>query len=146
MNKKCIVKAYEGSVVVVSKNNPEYGSIRIEQTKMVTSNGFLTPKKRSAFLNGLVSDLKATGWGDGQAIDGHIVIKESLAPFNEDNPDGDLKIAGDTGIVCTSEGQAIYRRSYFSDAAEEDTLVAHDNGDAIKAKQAELAEASVTEG
>jgi hypothetical protein len=143
---KCIVKAFEGKVVVISKNNPEYGSIRLEQTVMTTQNGFLTPKKRSAFLNGLVADLTATGWADGQGIDGHIVVKESLSPFNEDNPDSDIKMAGDTGVPCTSEGQAIYRKSYFSYSAEADTLISHDNGEQIKVAQAKLAEEALSEG
>lgn len=144
--KKCIVKAFEGLVVVASQNNPEYGSIRVEQTVMTTQNGFLTPKKRSAFINGTVVDLKAAGWVDGQAIDGHIIVKESLTPFNEENPDRDIKMAGDTGVPCTIEGQVIYRRSYFSFTEEADTVIAHDNGEQIKAAQAKLAEANLSEG
>ena len=143
---KCIIKAFEGKVVIVSKNNPEYGYIRLEQTVMTTQNGFLTPKKRSAFLNGLVSDLSAAGWADGQAIDGHIVVKESLSPFNEENPDGDIKMAGDTGVPCTSEGQAIYRKAYFTFTPEADVLVPHDNGDQIKAAKAKLEEEALSEG
>ena len=143
---KCIIKAFEGLVVVVSKNNPEYGSIRVEQTVMTTQNGFLTPKKRSAFINGTVTDLAAAGWKDGQAIDGHVIVKESLSPFNEENPDGDIKMAGDTGVPCTSEGQAIYRKSYFSFTPEADTLISHDNGEQIKVAQAAQAEAALSEG
>ena len=143
---KCIIKAFEGLVVVASKNNPEYGSIRVEQTVMTTQNGFLTPKKRSAFINGTVADLKAAGWVDGQAIDGAIVVKESFTPFNESEPDASIKMAGDTGVPCTAEGQVIHRKTFFSLNGEADTLIAHDNGEQIKAKQAELAEAALSEG
>ena len=137
---KCTVKAFEGTVVVVSANNPVYGSVRVEQVRNMFKNGFLQKTKTSAFINGTVEDLKSMDWFDGQPINGHIVIKESLTPFNESNPDKDLKIAGDTNVVCTLERQPIYRRSYFTGQFEEDTLFAHDNGAEIKAVQARLAE------
>ena len=144
MNGKVTVRAYEGKVVVPSKN-PEYGSIRLEQVVNTMQNGFLTPKKRTCFMNGSIKDLEALGWIDGQQIDGHIIIKESTTPFNTENPDSDLKVAGETGVPCTIEGQAIYRRSYFSFAPEADVLVAHDNSEQIKAAQAELEEKKALE-
>ena len=141
MKKSATVRAYEGKVVVPSKNNPEYGSIRLEQTVATTQNGFIQTQKRSAFLNGKIEDLKALGWVDGQSIPGHIVIKEQLEPFNTENPDMDLKIAGDTKVPCTKEGQPIYRRAFFSFSEEPDTVIAHDNSEEIKAAQAKMEEA-----
>ena len=142
---KVIVRAYEGKVVVPSKNNPEYGSIRLEQIVNTMQNGFLTPKKRTCFMNGKVSDLEALGWVDGQGIDGHIIIKESLTAFNTEKPDTDLKVAGETGVPCTLEGQPIYIRSFFSFAPEADVLIAHDNSEQIKQAQAELEEKKALE-
>jgi hypothetical protein len=56
-----------------------------------------------------------------------------LTPFNKKNPDRDLKIAGDTGIVCTLGGMPIYRRTKFSfNEATADTAVEHDNVDELR--------------
>ena len=140
MNGKVKVCAFEGSVIVPSQNNPEYGSIRLEQKVAVTSGGFVNTKTRSAFLNGSLEDLKALGWADGQMVDGHIIIKEALTPFNTEKPDADIKRAGETNVVCTIEGQPIYRRAYFSFTPEADVLIAHDNSAEIKAAQAKLQE------
>ena len=42
-------------------------------------------------------------------------------------------MAGDTGIVCCSHGEPIYRKTFFvADLEAEDVFVAHTNGDAIK--------------
>jgi hypothetical protein len=40
------------------------------------------------------------GFYAGQELPGTIVIEESLTPFNKKAPERDLKIAGETGIVC----------------------------------------------
>ena len=62
-----------------------------------------------------------------------ILIKESLIPFNAKNPERDLKIAGDTGIVCRLEGLPIYRKTYYSTKANvDDIFVQHDNKEEIK--------------
>jgi hypothetical protein len=44
-----------------------------------------------------------------------------------------LKIAGDTGIICSVEGQPIYRKTIYSSASNaEDVLIKHDNVDELR--------------
>lgn len=141
---KVKVCAFEGKVVVPNANNPEYGSIRVEQNVTSFNGGFMETKKRSAFLNGKTEELKAwaasNGITEGSLIDGHIAIKESLEPIISERPDFGYKLAGDTGVVCKVDGQPIYRQSIFSQTEQDDTLLEHDNGDEIKLAQERLAE------
>lgn len=131
MNSKVIVLADEttGAVVNVSTNNPEYGYVRFQQTKAtIDKNGFLSRKTISALMPGKVEDLQAMGYYAGQSLDAKIVIDESLEPFNKENPERDLKIAGETGIVCKQGDSPIYRRTRVSfNLSENDTIKAHDN-------------------
>jgi hypothetical protein len=136
MNSKVVVLADEttGAVVNVSTNNPEYGYIRVQQVRtMIDDNGFLRRKPVSALIPGTLAELKDSGFFAGQQLDGKIVVEESLEPFNEKTPERDLKVAGETGIVCTLGGLPIYRRTKFSfDATGADTLIKHDNVDELR--------------
>jgi hypothetical protein len=139
MNSKVIVTAdaTTNSVVNVSEN-PEWGYLRVEQIRtMVDDNGFLKRKSVSAIVPGLLSDLQASGFFAGQQLDGKIVVEESLEPFNKKTPERDLKVAGETGIVCTYGGLPIYRRTKFSlDGSMQDTLIKHDNVEELRAAYA----------
>lgn len=123
-----------GNVIRVSKNNPAYGHVRLQQERVTfTNTGWVSRKTISALLHGLVEDLHDTGISQMTSLSGKIVVHESLDPFNANNPDRDLKIAGETGIICCQDGQPIYRKtSYTPDVNAEDILVAHNNGDAIR--------------
>lgn len=122
------------SCVIVSKNNPSYGSIRVIQDRIVIDEqGFAKVKQVSALIQGLVKDLSRFGWKPGQEIDGNIVIQEQLKPFSTKTPERDYKIAGETGIVCCVDGQPIYRKAFYKMYSDVDTYVAHTNGDEIKA-------------
>ena len=60
-------------------------------------------------------------------------IAKSLVPFNANNPDYDLKIAGATGIICRIDDQPIYRQTFYTlNNNVQDTFVSHNNGDEIK--------------
>jgi hypothetical protein len=140
MNAKVIVCADEaGNVIRKSKSNPDYGTIRVKQTRLVVdeNSGFVRKRELSALIPGEIETLSMFGWEDGEHVSGQILIKESLSPFNADDPDRDLKIAGDTGVVCCQDGQPIYRKHVFTfNLKSEDELVEHTNGDAIKAAYA----------
>jgi hypothetical protein len=139
MNTKVVVTADEnGNVIGVSKNSPEYGYIRVEQTApMVTDKGWLKISKRSSLIKGRVEDLQTLNYNSGQQLPGTIVIKESLTPFNTDNPDRDLKIAGDTGVVCRIDDQPIYRQTFYTTNPNSyDELITHDNSEEIREVQA----------
>jgi len=145
MDAKVVVAADKaGNVIVRSSNNPEYGHIRVEQTRMVIDDsGFARRKKLSALIPGLVEDLRGFGWTAGELVDGKIIVKESLTPFNTQEPERDYKIAGNSGIVCCQDGMPIYRKNFFTlSASAEDTSVEHTNGEEIKAAYAELKETS----
>jgi len=140
MNSKVIVLSDEttGTVVNVSQNNPEYGYIRVQQVRtMIDDNGFLRRKPVSALIPGTLAELQESGFFSGQQLDGKIVVEESLEPFNDKTPERDLKIAGETGIVCTLGGLPIYRRTKFSfDTTGADTLIKHDNVEELRAAYA----------
>lgn len=139
MNAKVKVLASEtGAVITLSENKPEYGFIRVEQARtMIDDNGFLRRRVVSALIPGLVTDLQAEGYYAGQEIPGKVIVKESLTAFNDKTPERDLKIAGDTGIVCKFEGNPIYRKTQFTlTSNSEDVLIKHDNVDELRSAYA----------
>lgn len=136
-----VIASKEGDVVRVSTNNPEYGNIRVTQDRfMMDDNGFLRPRTVSALIAGRVEDLMRLGLEHGQEIDGRIYTMHSMTPFNAKDGDRDLKIAGETEVPCTIEGQSIYMKSLFSfDSNHADgERIQHDNGAEIKAAYAAL--------
>lgn len=139
MNSKVKVTADElGNVVVVSKNNPNWAHIRVEQSKKVfDDNGFARKRNISALIHGTTEDLKDFGWVNGQELSGKIIFKESLEPFNVSQPERDYKIAGKTGIVCCLDGQPIYRKTFYTENANaQDVSIAHNNTEDIRAAYA----------
>lgn len=136
---KVVADATTGAVIVQSENNPSYGYVRLEQTRvMIDDNGFVKPRKISALLQGEVENLQGLGLFAGQELPGNILTFESLEPFNKKNPERDLKIAGETGIVCTKEGQPIYRKTRYSANPNETdgAPIKHDNVDELRAAYA----------
>lgn len=122
------------AVIVQSKINPEYGYVKVAQTRqLVDVNGFLKRIQVPALIHGYVGELKVSGYYMGQELSGRIVIRESLKPFNTKNPEGDIKIAGSTGVVCKINGQPIYRKTVYTDIMTvKEELIAHDNVDEIR--------------
>ena len=124
-----------GNVIRQSSKNPDYGFIRLTQKRrIIGANNFVNVKQLSTLIHGKIEDLEETGLQHTKEINGKIYIIEQTTPFNEENPDIDLKMAGTTGIVCaTSDGEPIYRKTFYSeDENVSDTLVPHANGDAIR--------------
>lgn len=140
MNSKVTVVAdpATNSVISISDNNPEFGYVKLQQTRLVIEeSGFMKPKSLSVLIHGTVSDLQKAGFYAGQELPGTICVRESLEPFTKSNPERDLKIAGNTGIVCTVDGNPIYRKTVYSAAANaEDVLVKHDNVEQLRAAYA----------
>jgi hypothetical protein len=148
MNKKVKVTTDAAGNVVVVSQNPEFGYIRVEQRRlMMDENGWVRPRTVSALIHGRVDVLHEYGWKKGQEIDGKVLIKESLTPFNKKEPDRDAKVAGKTGIVCTYQGAPIYRfHTWDETGKKEDELIQHDNIDAIREAFQKLEEAGGGEG
>ena len=62
-----------------------------------------------------------------------VFLLKRTPPFSKNDPDRDYKIAGDTGIICCRDGEPIYRKAFYSmDPTEQDVLIAHTNGNAIR--------------
>ena len=123
-----------GNSIRVSKNNPEFGHVRLVQEKVgFGTGGWVKKSTRSTLIHGTVEDLQAVGLGESKELPGNIVIREQLEPFSSNDPDRDYKIAGDTGIICCRDGEPIYRKAFYSmDPTEQDVLIAHTNGNAIR--------------
>lgn len=133
MEKVTIVADKNGNVVTVSPNNPEYGWIFVEQTTSQFENGWMRNVVRKTRINGKVDELVSAKFTAGQEIPGKIIVLESLVPFNNEEPDRDLKIAGKTGVVCRYDDQPIYRQSYFTtNMNSQDELINHTNRDEIR--------------
>ena len=133
-NKVAIVRDEHGNTLRISKKNPEFAYVRLQQDRvMVGSTGWLNRKTVSTLLHGRLDDLQSLNLENQEAVTGKIIVKEQLEPFSSDNPDRDLKMAGDTGIVCCYGGAPIYRKTFFTvNSNAEDALVAHDNTEDIK--------------
>jgi len=134
MGKVVVTADKNGNVINVSENSPEYGYVRVEQNvTSVNDQGWLRLTKRTALIKGLMKDLLEVGFRAGQEMPGRIVIQETLTAFNPENPDRDLKIAGDTGVICRIEDQPIYRQSYYTaNTNAEDQILMHTNSDEIR--------------
>jgi hypothetical protein len=123
-----------GNVVRQSNSNPEFGHVRLQQTRVTFGNtGWVKKSNISTLLHGKLEDLKEMGLESMNSLPGKIIIKEQLEPFNANDGDRDYKMAGDTGIVCCVDGQPIYRKTFYvADVTAQDVLIAHNNGLDIK--------------
>ena len=123
-----------GNVIRQSSSNSEYGYVRLQQQRVTFSNtGWVKNSNITTLLHGKMEDLQALNLKADDTLPGKIIIKESLEPFSNNDPDRDFKYAGETGIICAVDGQPIYRKTFFvADAKAEDVLIAHTNGDAIR--------------
>lgn len=135
MNGKVVVCADTQGNVVVLTQNPAYAYVRVEQeVETLNESGWLNETVRSTLIKGPVQKLLTRGFKEGMELPGRIVVKESLTPFNGSDPDMDLKIAGETGIVCKIGDKPIYRRLYYDETGKrEDILLQHDNTEEIQA-------------
>lgn len=136
MQKQVIILADDmGNVIRQSNNNSEYGYIRLQQDRVTFGNGgWVKRSKVSTLLHGKLEDLQSLDFKANSELAGKIIIKEQLEPFNSNDPERDYKYAGDTGIVCCVDGQPIYRKTFFvADTTAQDVLLAHTNGEDIKA-------------
>lgn len=133
-NKVTVTADAQGSIITVSQNNPEFGYVRVEQNvTQIDQRGWLKNVKRSTLIKGRVTDLSTAGFKSGSQLPGKIIVMESLAPFNTENPERDLKIAGDSGIVCRIDDQPIYRQTFYTpDPNAQDELIMHNNTEEIR--------------
>lgn len=145
-NTVCVTAEGNNQVVVVSNENPTFGYIRLEQKRtVIRSNGWVSSKTLSALLHGTIDELESLGFVAGQVIPGKIVVKESLTPFNMKNPLADVKVAGDTGIICMQDGMPIYRKCFYTtNDNEHDETIAHNNKEEIRLANEKLKSEDIT--
>ena len=136
MQSKVVVvpDATTSAVIHVSANNPDYGYVKLQQVRtLVDDNGFLRRQNMSALIQAPVGILQEMGYYAGQILEGKIIIKESLTPFNKKSPERDLKIAGKTGILCKVGDEPIYRKTVYNTSSNAaDITIQHDNVEELR--------------
>jgi hypothetical protein len=145
MNTKVKVAARNGQVVVPSENNPEFASIRVEQTRVMFVDNWIKKKNVSALIQGSTEELRSLGFVNGMELPGNIYVKESVVPFRNDNAERDLKYAGDTGVICMKDNQPIYRITVYNTVEDQDVYVQHTNTEQIRNAQSPLPKARIEE-
>jgi len=113
--------------VVRQTSNPEYGYIVLSQKRTSLKDGWVNEKKYTALLKGRTETLKAISFGKLKELPGNIVVRESTKQTDPNDPNRNLKIAGDSGIIlCTKDGEPIYRETIYDPTGlEQDILVQH---------------------
>ena len=128
-----------GNKIRVSTNNPEFGYIRLNQnTTTIGTNNWLKSQNRSTLVHGKVEELEQS-FSNMDSIPGQLVIREQIIAFDTNDSDRDLKMAGETGVICkavdteTGEIVPIYRKTFFDPTMNmTDVLVPHVNSDEIR--------------
>jgi len=133
-NKVIVLGDDFGNVITASQNNPEYGYIKLQQNVLlVDHNNWVQHKKRHCIITGKLEDLKALDFKANQELEGKIIVKEQCMPFSEYNSEKELKMAGNTNVVCRIDDQPIYRKAFFTtNLNEQDILLEHTNREEIK--------------
>jgi len=128
-----------GAVITVSKNNSQYGTIRVDSESVSLENGFVNRSKRTAFIRGKVEDLQSLGYKAGQVLHGKILKKESFSPFYEGQKS---KINPNNGeIILTNDRETFLDYTYTSDANALDVWVGSTNK--VEEVQSALAEQAI---
>ena len=137
MNKVIVTADQAGCIIGIAPKNPEYGYIRIQQTRPIVSDwGWVTLKTMSALIKGLVIDLRALNFRAGQELPGKIIVREQTLPFDANNSEKNVKIAGACGVQCRYYDELIYRDTFYTtNILAEDQLIPHTNTDEIREAQ-----------
>ena len=148
-----ITPSKEGQLITVYKNNSDYGYITLSSTELSTdSRGWIRESKRSTLMRATVDLLqKYVAMNKSLTVPGKIYVEEFLESevpdsfkerFNK-NVDYETQIrpyikrAGKDGVELTLGGERILRfTSYDPTGTIEDSKIAHDNTDAVKASKA----------
>ena len=133
MTTKVKVTADELGNVITPTANPEIGFIKLEQKSNIINGNWVKNQRKTCLIFGKFEELQDFDFKKDDELDGNIIIEESFIPFNENNAEKEMKMAGDTGIPCLVDGQPIYRRTrYTTNLSETDILIQHNNVAEIK--------------
>lgn len=99
----------QGVVVILNPNKEGYASIGFEQIAFVDRGGYLSKKRRVAYLNGTVADLtefaKEMKLTQGKELPGKLVVTERYTPFWTGQ---EPKINPQDGRVVLMDGAQVY--------------------------------------
>ena len=110
-----------GAVITVSSNNPEYGTIRLDEESVQFQNNFMNKTRRSVFIRGKVVDLESLGYKANQALAGKIIKRESFEPFYEGQ---EPKMNPTTGDIVLKDNKPVYLEFIYTlDAKAQDVWV-----------------------
>lgn len=133
MTTKVKVTADELGNVITPTANPEIGYIKLEQKANIINGNWVKNQRKTCLIFGKFDELQDFGFKKDDELDGNIIIEESFIPFNENNAEKEMKMAGNSGIPCLVDGQPIYRRTrYTTNLSETDILIQHNNVAEIK--------------
>lgn len=115
-------------------SNPDVCYMILRQEVIEVKNNFPQPKLRSCIFFGTQETLSMFIENPEMFKGAKIIRKDSFKPFDTKNPERTLKVAGNTGIVCTKEGMNIYTTTEVSwEENAKDVIIEHDNIEEIKA-------------
>ena len=101
-----------GKIITESTTSKGFGTVRLDSTEMVVSNGFVNERKRSAFVRGEVEVLKKMF--SSPQIQGKIIRKTSSQPFyNGQTP----VVNPTTGEEVLRDGACFYQQFEFTQVA-----------------------------
>ncbi|MCA0933249.1 hypothetical protein LCM02_12370 [Lutimonas saemankumensis] len=122
----------------VEKN---YGKVRIDEEVLTLTNGYLSPKRRTAFITLDDAALRILSpyikEGQPYPMEGKIIITESLEPQYEGQ---DPKLNPSTGKYITSDGFYIYRSTEFTTNLDAKDKLIQYNSNIIQEKELEVIE------
>lgn len=129
-----VEKFKDGSIVGQSQNSPEWGYIRLTETRMSIANNWMRTENLSTLIRGKYEELKVANLTHGTTFPGKLVIRESLDPFNPGPyQDLDLKRAFKDGPLLVVEDEPIYRATVHTyNMEEQDVLLTHTNVQEVK--------------
>jgi len=119
------------------KSTKGFGFIGLYQTRTVYQEGVQYDNEVWCIQRGKVDSLERM-YTVGQVLEGHIVIKDTMTPPNEDDFEQDLKFISaecrEAVQPCTIGGKKIYQKKYWDITGEtKDTTIAHDNDKELRA-------------
>ena len=128
----------ENGNIIRQTKNPDYGYVIVaqESTKLALNGSTTWIRKitKKARIMGEIDALKSQGYTKSKKLEGNIVIKEQLTPFDENDPERTIKRAGADGpILCNADGEPIHRITFYDETGLiADELIAHANGAAVR--------------
>lgn len=92
--KKEGTKYLQEGLIRVSKTNPEFGSIMVQESASKITNGFLNAKPRFGFIRGYIKDLLNASFEENQKLDCKVLIKECVSSEIGDDLGYRIKMQG----------------------------------------------------